>query len=437
MNIPRFVLVSLAVLAAAFSVPAVAQDAPKITYQFDEVEVLYAARFTVFPTQTSVASWAEEIAAPGEGITITYGIVILKSDDKEVGREEWLKAEGSAGSKRLLSNSVSNSFDPELKHIYLSKTQLWSAKKLVGSAIEKDFTEPVYNAYLFRRLRATEMVPTHVCFGSGANFDDFWAKTSTEDCYSTEKLTRYVGDGAETTGQKPANAPVAPKHSCPEDYACLSRDEENARGCVVLASYSCGDSPSEACFKCPNIGATVTATVAATPEPECVFTGEGCCRTSDLNTCAAIPPHFACDPPLVPKVIGCAPDCNAAATCAPTTTPVPSPSTTPHPTLTPTPSAAPECVFTGTGCCKVLDPNQCAAIPEGFACHEGFVPVVTGCADGCTPAVDCMPAPTPTPTPTASPTPSPTSTPEPTPTPTPTPTPAPTPTDTPTPTPPL
>ena len=58
---------------------AMLEGSEKIVYAFDEVEVLYAARFTVYPSSTSVAAWAEEIAEPGEEITATYGIVILKN----------------------------------------------------------------------------------------------------------------------------------------------------------------------------------------------------------------------------------------------------------------------------------------------------------------------------------------------------------------------
>jgi hypothetical protein len=245
----------------------------KILYAFDSVEVLYAARFTVYPAPDSVASWADEIAAPGEGIDITYGIVILKSLNAsnelvETAREEWLKAEGSRGARRLLSNSVSNSFDAELKRIYMSKTQLWTAKKLIGSSIEKDFTEPVYNAYLFRRLRAGEMVPTAVCFRTGANFDDFWAKSSTADCYITERIERDVGNAGETTGQAPPNAPQEAKPKCPDKLSCLAKETGDSRGCVVIASFAC-ENQQEQCFNCNQIsqpGPTPAAPEAQKPK---------------------------------------------------------------------------------------------------------------------------------------------------------------------------
>ncbi|MFH0836020.1 MAG: hypothetical protein V1834_02545 [Candidatus Micrarchaeota archaeon] len=373
---------TLLAIALAFIAFASAQA---IVYPFDEVEVLYAARFTVYPTSTSVPSWAEEIAVPGEAITITYGIVILKtagspaSTDNEavnsgplpsneavgigplppskavssgVSQEEWLKAEGSRGSKRLLSNGMLNSFNSESTQITESRTQLWTAKKLVGNNIEKDFTEPVYNAYLFRKLINGELQPTHVCFKKGGNYDGFWSVPgdhATSDCYSTKEFIKEIGDDKQSAGTKPVNAPaVQAATPCPEEYSCLEKQDGGERGCVILASYSCSDR-EKLCFKCTQT------------QPQCVFNGEGCCNKVNPNICAALPVDFACEPGFVARVKACASDCSAIGACAtaqspsspkpapaespsptPTSTPTPTPTVTPAPTPTPTPSPSPE-----------------------------------------------------------------------------------------------
>ena len=329
----------LLTLVAVFSAQALAQ---KITYQFDEVEVLYATRFTVYSTQTSIAAWAEEIAAPGEEITITYGIVILKAVDnatgvaKEAMREEWLKAEGSRGSRRLLSNSGSNSFNPGQTQIAESKTQLWSAKKLVGTSIEKDFTEPVYNAYLFRKLVGSELAPTHVCFRTGANFDDFWGKTSTEDCYSTKAFLKEVGDDKETAGQKPPNAPPAVRPACAQPYSCMPKQDGTAGGCVVLASFACANEPAEYCFKCPEL-ALPAPTPTPAPAPSAAPSEVPSPSPSPSPTPTESIPTPSPSPTLTPS-----PSPTPTPSVVPSTAPTPSPSPSPTPSPSENPSPSPE-----------------------------------------------------------------------------------------------
>lgn len=389
--IPKIAFTLLVLLLAL----AAQADAQKLVYSFDEVEVLYAARFTLYPTSTSVQAWVDEIAAPGEKITATYGIVILKSVDdktgeaKEVGREEWLKVEGKAGSKRLLSNSISNSFDTEQKNIISSKTQLWSVKKLIDANIEKDFTEPIYNAYLFRELKDGKLAPKYVCFRSGGNFDDFWAKTSTEDCYTTERMVNDVGDNTETAGAKPALSQLSPKDQCPERLSCLTKKTGESRGCVVLASYACASESGEVCFNCgsgePSAEPLPTSTIgisptsqpsnSSTPTPspaaQCVFTGSGCCYVEDHNKCVALPP-FVCGPGLVAYVTGCVSGgCQATFKCepvqsAPSPTYLPSPSNAPTLTPSPTSTATPSLSPTPVTPSQTPIPDSCTDSDGGF-----------------------------------------------------------------------
>jgi len=367
------------------AVQKLAGEEQKIVYEFDEVEVLYAARFTVFEIPSTARTWADEISAPGEEITVTYGIVILKNRDDAAGvsqesvapavsqgdipplknrdgatgvsqgsmKEEWIKVEGSRGSERMLSNSLLNEFDSTQENIVANKIQFSSHKKLVGSSIVKDFTKPPRSIYLFRQLSGGELVATHVCFKTDSS--DFWqAAQSRDSCFVTKDVLKEIGASTETTGQVPVNAIAVKKPACPEDYACLTKDVGIVRACVVLASYACGGD-ANSCFKCPGSGAvqttSTTPATAPTPSPavQCIFTGEGCCNKDNLNVCAALPPSFTCGEGLVPYVKDCDAGCSAVPGCkpapspspSPTVTPAPSPSSTPSPSPSPTPSPSP------------------------------------------------------------------------------------------------
>ncbi len=328
----------------------------KLAYSFDDVEVLYAAKFTVSETPSTARAWADQIAAPGEEITVTYGIVILKNRDSEAEvsqesaatavsqgsmKEEWIKVEGSRGSERMLENALLNEFDSAQQNIVASKTQFSSHKKLVGSSIVKDFTQPIRTIYLFRQLSGGELVATYVCFKSDSS--DFWQVAQSRDsCFVTKDVLKEIGASTETTGQVPVNAIAVKKPECPEDFECLTKEVGPARDCVVLASYACGGD-ANSCFKCQGSGAfptpstTPTPTPTPSPTPQCVFTGTGCCYADNLNTCMALPPD-SCGTDLVANVTGClGGGCQAAFQCIPSVTPTPSPSPSPSPTPTPSP----------------------------------------------------------------------------------------------------
>jgi hypothetical protein len=74
------------------------------------------------------------------------------------------------------------------------------------------------------------------------------------------------------------------------------------------------------------VEATQQTETTQTTQLKCVFTGTGCCRTDDLNTCAAFPPN-ACSEGLVPHATGCNSNCGADFKCAPAPSPNPSPTT--------------------------------------------------------------------------------------------------------------
>ncbi|MFH0836049.1 MAG: hypothetical protein V1834_02690, partial [Candidatus Micrarchaeota archaeon] len=406
-----------------------------------------------------------EIAAPGEAITITYGIVILKTFDSstsaadeavnsgplpsneavDVGplppsnavkigdwQEEWLKTEGSLGSKRLLSNGMLNLFNSESTKIIESRTQLWTAKKLVENNIEKDFTEPVYNAYLFRKLIDGELQPTHVCFKKGGNYDGFWVIPGdqvTGECYSIKEFIKEIGDDKESAGEKPVNAPAIQAAACPGDYSCLEKQDGGEHGCVILASYSCNDEREKLCFKCTQTQPPVP-TQQPTVEPQCIFTDEGCCNKVNPNVCASIPANFACDEGRVPVVNGCADDCSATVQCRTPDLSTCSDSDGGLNYFTEGTASgysySYEQPYTVTDYCQEGGSQQPALLVEWYCSGVHYNSTVKNCADfnsngsnyACVSAackVEPSPTPTPSPSPSSEPSPSPSSSPEPSP----------------------
>jgi len=134
--------------------------AQAITYDFDEVNVLYAAEFTAKPIDGSdfKDTWVADIAVDNPKVTVTYGVVELKRNGEVLVTEEFLKVGGDKGSKRFLVDSVTSNFkikDPEvtgatIRYIDKIKSFFWSAKKLEGNTIIKDKTSPIYAVILLR-----------------------------------------------------------------------------------------------------------------------------------------------------------------------------------------------------------------------------------------------------------------------------------------------
>ena len=123
--------------------------AQSLTYDFDEVNVLYAAEFTAKPVDDPKNTayqdtWVADITGDDLKITVTYGIVELKKDDKVMVVEEFLKVGGNEGSKRFLRNSFNLGGDGTRRSFF------WSAKKLEGTSVIKDFTLPIYSATFSR-----------------------------------------------------------------------------------------------------------------------------------------------------------------------------------------------------------------------------------------------------------------------------------------------
>src|SRR3989344_2484830 len=145
-------------------------------YDFDEIEVVYAAEFVAKPVSANPNNWLVQVAGgTDKPITAIYGVVNLKKQGKTEIVEEFIKVEGEGGSERFLLNSFSLHFGAELnfpisgESLYEAditslkeagkfdiggraidksfsgdiKSFFWSAKKIVGFDLIKDFTPPI------------------------------------------------------------------------------------------------------------------------------------------------------------------------------------------------------------------------------------------------------------------------------------------------------
>ncbi len=128
--------------------------ADSITYDFDDVNVVYAAEFEAKPTDgvDSSGTWISDIAGSDKRLTITYGVVELLKDGEVLVTEEFIKVGGSEGSKRFLVNSASYDYWEGTSDFSQIKSFFWSAKKLEGTSIVKDFTKPIYSTCFSRKF---------------------------------------------------------------------------------------------------------------------------------------------------------------------------------------------------------------------------------------------------------------------------------------------
>jgi len=131
------------------------------TYDFDEINVLYASKFnaTVNEGFENSNCWIntinDELKNP---IIVTYGVVELKQtlSNGEVFSftEEFLKITGNKESKRFLVNTISVNYYDEEQGIFKVPSKIasgfWSAKVIRDNQVVKDFTPPIYQAVISR-----------------------------------------------------------------------------------------------------------------------------------------------------------------------------------------------------------------------------------------------------------------------------------------------
>jgi len=128
--------------------------AESISYDFDEVNVVYAASFTAKPIAgvDPSGTWVADLVGDDKTVTVTYGIVELKKGGEVLGTEEFLKVGGPNGSKRFLINSAAYDYYEGTTKYNRIRSFFWSAKKLEGTSVVKDFTKPIYSASLSRKF---------------------------------------------------------------------------------------------------------------------------------------------------------------------------------------------------------------------------------------------------------------------------------------------
>ncbi|MEK3885650.1 S-layer homology domain-containing protein [Paenibacillus sp. PL2-23] len=133
----------LAVMLMIPTTQASAADG-QLKYEFDRIEVVYAAEFTVYPQIAIVDSWFTSLAGgPDKPVQILYGIVHLYTGDQYI-EEQFISMTGEGSSERFLSNTLNNEF---YDTSYITKKQtsieFWSGKKLDGHTVVKDLNQPM------------------------------------------------------------------------------------------------------------------------------------------------------------------------------------------------------------------------------------------------------------------------------------------------------
>lgn len=151
-EVARFKLVAL-LLSMIMLVPLTQASAAGEVYKydFDQIRVVYAAEFTIYPESAPSEHWLTQIAGgPNKPIQILYGIIHLYNGDGYID-EQFIKMSGEGGSERFLSNSLRNDYyDENFTLKRQTSVQFWSGKKLDGNAVVKDFNEPLKSVTLIQ-----------------------------------------------------------------------------------------------------------------------------------------------------------------------------------------------------------------------------------------------------------------------------------------------
>ncbi|MBP3963814.1 hypothetical protein [Paenibacillus lignilyticus] len=130
-------------LAMIMLIPLHSTSAADSKYEFDRIEVVYAAEFTVYPNSVPSDHWLTQLAGGSDKpIQLMYGILHLYSGDRYID-EQFIKMSGEGGSERFLSNSMRKDyFDSNGALLSQSSVQFWSGKKLDGTAVVKEMNQP-------------------------------------------------------------------------------------------------------------------------------------------------------------------------------------------------------------------------------------------------------------------------------------------------------
>jgi hypothetical protein len=100
------IISTLALVSISAFVFPLNASAENITYNFDQVDVKYAAEFTAQPHNVDSNNWIAQIAGgTDKPITVLYGVVDLKKGGETQFSEEFIRVSGEGGSERFLVNS--------------------------------------------------------------------------------------------------------------------------------------------------------------------------------------------------------------------------------------------------------------------------------------------------------------------------------------------
>ncbi|MBI2515050.1 hypothetical protein HYV91_02610 [Candidatus Wolfebacteria bacterium] len=164
--------------------------AQSIRYDFDEVEVRYAAEFTARSANVDPGNWIVQIAGGvDQPITVLYGVVNLKRGGENQLVEEFIRVSGQGGSERFLLNSAVYNYYEGTTNYRDIKSFFWSAKKLVDNSVVKDFTPPIKSINLHRTFSASQQINSiQLSFSSNGEqaAAEFWSSLPTENLYGAD-----------------------------------------------------------------------------------------------------------------------------------------------------------------------------------------------------------------------------------------------------------
>ncbi len=192
-------LVSLVTVGVVFA-------AESIRYDFDDVEVRYAAEFTAKPVSVDPNNWIVQIAGGvDQPITVLYGVVNLKKGGETQLSEEFIKVGGAGGSERFLLNSAAYDYYEGTSNYKDVKSFFWSAKKLVDNSVVKDFTPPIKSITFYRKFNESQQMTSIMLSFSNDGEQasaEFWSSVPTQNLYEADINTlNQSGIPTATTSQ--------------------------------------------------------------------------------------------------------------------------------------------------------------------------------------------------------------------------------------------
>lgn len=180
--------------------------AQTVKYDFDEVEVNYAAKFTAVPVRVSPDAWIVNLTGGvDKPVTVIFGVVKLKKNGVAYGGEEFIKVSGENGSERFLLNSAGFDYYPGNTNYSEIKSFFWSAKKLIDNAIVKDFTLPINSIYLLRGFdEAQKLTSVTLSFSNDGQkaAQEFWISPPSRNIYKVDLgESKQAGDPVSKVGE--------------------------------------------------------------------------------------------------------------------------------------------------------------------------------------------------------------------------------------------